>query len=153
MLNILKNVIFVCFVYETWEEHISGESVEYRIGENPKANFRHELQQNRLSRFLNRVGKFLKYFLVSISLLKIHIRYKFGQKRFCCSDTRAGYTDIQIKTWRRFLKTTFLSSGYPKTDISTENSKYCFCTILSLSIPLYRVGQGSISTCNMILWR
>lgn len=132
--KIKKTVIFVRFVYKTCEEHISGESVEYRIGENPKANFRHELQQNLLRRFLNRVGKFLKYFLVSIGLLNIHIWYKFSQKRLSCSDARAGYTDIQIKTWRRYLKTTFLSSGYPKTDIPTENPKYCFCTITILSL-------------------
>lgn len=46
------------------------------------------------------------------------ILYTFGQHRFSGLDARDGYGDIYIQT---FYKTTILSSGHSKTDISTEN--------------------------------
>lgn len=51
---------------------------------------------------------------------------KFGQNMFSDLDNRGyGHT---------FLKPTFLRPGYPKTYISTDNSKSLFCTITTLSL-------------------
>lgn len=54
----------------------------------------------------------------------------FGQNRFSDLDDR-GYRHTERQT---FLKTIFLSPGYPKTYISTDNSKSLFCRITTLSL-------------------